>query len=229
MAPRCLLALVVAPIGGLLAPAAVVSAGPTQRFCVSIIRGGFDSDRRRDTAVVYSTRRGCDTTNRRSWQLVVRLASGRVLRRALGSDQPAFSGERDLGCDSRCAVRAAPDFNRDGLHEIEVALQEGASQEQRGIYGLVGGELRRLPGSPAGDRFSLSYGGGLTHGAYVVCRLRGVRHLVVAVGWGIADKAHSAVREDIYRFEGLRFRLIATKTRRMSTSIVPPRVSGRTC
>jgi hypothetical protein len=159
----------------------------------------------------------------------VRLATGRILRRALGSDRPAFSGEHDLGCEPRCAVRAALDFNRDGQHEIEVALQEGAAEKQRAVYGVVAGELRRLPGRPAGNRFSLSYGGSLTHGAYVVCRMRGEEHLVVSVGWGIADKAHAAVREDIYRFDGVRFRLIGTKTQRMSSSAIPPRVTGRTC
>ena len=229
MRRRWIPGLLVAAIAGPAAPAAIVDTGPTHRFCLSSIGGRFDSDRRPDTAVVYSTRRRCDTVGARSWYLVVRLAGGSVLRRALVQDRPAFSGEGDFGCESVCAVRSAPDFNRDGRHEIEVSLQQGASQEQRGIYAVVRGELRRLAGRPGGKRFSLSYGGSLTHGAYVVCRTRGNQHLVVAVGWGIADKAHAAVREEIYRLEGLRFRLIATRTQQMSARVIPPRVSGRSC
>src|SRR6266487_3331783 len=130
-----------------VAAAAVAGAAlgqPTSRhrFCASSIRGNFDSDQRRDVAVVYATRPSCNTINGRSWYLLVRLASGRVLRRPIGNDRPAFAGESDFGCDSWCAVRAAPDFNRDGRHEIEVSLQQGATQEQRGIYGVVRGKLR---------------------------------------------------------------------------------------
>jgi hypothetical protein len=221
--------ILVAGIGAPLMLAADVHAGSVHHFCVSSIRAQFDSDQRQDTAVVYSTRSNCDAMDGRSWYLVVRLAGGRVLRRPLGHDRPVFSSEFDVGCVSFCEVGAAPDFNRDGRHEIEVALQEGASEEQRGIYGVVGGKLRRLAGRQGGKRFSLTYGGSVTHGAYVVCRTRDARHLVLAVGWGIIDNAHAALREEIYRFHRRRFRLVGIKSQRTSTRVIPPRVAGYLC
>jgi hypothetical protein len=213
------------------APLAATAAGHADRghrFCVSSIHARFDSDRQRDRAVVYSTRPTCETIRSRAWYLTVRLANGRVLRRPLGHDRPAFS-ESDFGCDAICAVSAAPDFNRDGRHEIAVSLQQGATQEQRGIYGLVGDELRRLPGRPGGDRFTFSYGGGGLYGAFVVCRTHAhIRH-VVAVGWGRLDNAHSSVRESVYTYNCLRFRFIRNKTRLVTGRVVPPRVKGRQC
>jgi hypothetical protein len=115
-----------------------------------------------------------------------------------------------------CAVRAASDFNGDGRHELEISLQQAAAQEQRGIYGLVRGQLRRLPARPFGNRFSFSYGGGGLYGAFVVCRVHADRHRVVAVEWGRLDDTHSSVRETVYSFNGLRFRLISDTTRRAS-------------
>src|SRR4051794_4658839 len=112
-------------IAAVLATPGLTSGAPRQgssdgRFCVSRVRADFDSDRRLDTAVVYSTRQGCDSIEGRSWYLLVRLATGNLLGRPLGHDRPAFSGELDSGCDPICALRTAPDFNRDGRHEIEV-------------------------------------------------------------------------------------------------------------
>jgi hypothetical protein len=199
------------------------------RYCVSSIHARFDSDRRRDTAVVYSTHRTCETVKSRSWYLAVRLGSDRILRRPLGRDRTIFGSESDAGCDRICAVRTAPDFNGDGRHEIEVSLQQGATQEQRGIYGLVRGHLRRLPARPFGNRFSFSYGDGGLYGAFVVCRIHADKHRVVAVGWGRLDNTHFSVRETVYTFNGLRFRLISDTTRRVSGRRVPPRVSGRQC
>ena len=214
------------------APLAATTAGQAvrgHRYCVSTIRAKFNSDRRRDRAVVYSTRRSCETVKTRSWYLVVRLASGRILRRPLGRDRTIFGSESDAGCDRICAVRAAPDFNGDGRHEIEVTLQQGATQEQRGIYGLVEGRLRRLPARPFGSRFSFSYGGGGLYGSSVVCRVHANRHRVVAAGWGRLDNTHFSVRETVYSFNGLRFRLISDTTRRVSGRRIPPPVSGRQC
>jgi len=209
---------------------AVSHAGPRHRFCVSSIHGRFDSDQRGDSAVVFSTRRKCDTMEGRYWYLVVRLANGRALSRPLGHDRPAFSSAREVGCEAVCEVRAAPDFNRDGRHEIEVSLQQGASSEQRGVYGVVRGKLRRLPGGRAGARFSLDYGGTVRFGSYVVCRARAKEHYVVAVGWGITDNTHiTAVQEDSYRFDGVRFRFSGTHSKRIRTAGLPPRVPGRTC
>lgn len=216
MRPGRLAVFIVAATVVPFAAAAVPNAGLPRRFCASSIRGRFDSDKRRDVAVVYSTRPRCDAVNGRSWYLSVRLASGGVLRRALGNDRPAFAGESDFGCETWCAVRAVPDFNRDGRHEIEVSLQQGATQEQRGIYGVVRGKLRRFSGRPTGNRLSFSYGGGLRYGAFVVCRTRPHAHVVVAVGWGLVDDAHSSVGETIYTFNGLRFRLIGRKTYRVA-------------
>jgi hypothetical protein len=183
MPRRCTVLLIGAAVVSILASTTAGHAGPGHRFCLSRIYGNFDSDRREDTAIVYSTRRGCETVENRSWYLAVRLATGRVLRRPLAHDRPAFS-EAHVGCDATCAVRAAPDFNRDGRHEIEVSLQQGATMEQRGIYGLVAGQLRRFRGRPGGDQFTLSYGGGGLYGAFVVCRAHAHTHRVVAVGGG---------------------------------------------
>jgi hypothetical protein len=223
------LALIALFAAAAIAATALGQAGTRHRFCASSIRGKFDSDQRRDVAVVYSTRRRCDTVNGRSWYLVVRLASGGGLRRPLGNDRPAFASESDFGCDTVCAVRAVPDFNRDGRHEIEVSLQQGATTEQRGIYGVVRGKLRRLTGRPGDKRFSFSYGGSVRYGSFVVCRARAHMHIVAAVGWGLSDDAHSSVDESIYTFDGLHFRLIGRKTYRVAGARVPPRVSGRPC
>jgi hypothetical protein len=227
---RCVALLIAAAV---LTPGLTSAAphfgGSNGRFCVSSIRGKFNSDGRRDTAVVYSTRHSCATIDARSWYLVVRLASGNVLRRPLGHDRPAFSGERDLGCDPMCAVRAAPDFNRDGRHEIAVSLQQGAAVEQRGIYGIVRGHLRRFRARTGDIPFSFAYGGSLSHGADVVCRTQSRNHLVAAIAWGVADGTHSSIQEIIYRFDGLRFHLIGSKTKRLSGSRIPPPFPGRAC
>jgi hypothetical protein len=228
MPRRFALLLIAAAATAPFAPSAAGHEVRGHRFCVSSFHARFDSDRRRDTALVYSTRPTCETIRSRAWYLSVRLANGRVLRRPLGYDRPAFS-ESDFGCEAICAVSAAPDFNRDGRHEIAVSLQQGATQEQRGIYGLVAGELRRFPGRPGGDRFTLSYGGGGLYGAFVVCRTHAHIHQVVAVGWGRLDNAHSSVRESVYTFNGLHFRFIRSNTRRVTGRVVPPRVNGRQC
>ena len=229
MRSRCLLALLVAAIAGPLTSATAVRATPVHRFCVSSIRGKFDSDRRPDTAVVYSTRHTCYAVTSRPWYLAVRLASGRILRRQIGHDRSIFDNESDTGCEPTCAVGAAPDFNRDGRHEIEVSIQQGATQEQRGIYGIVRGHLRRFPGQPFGTRFSFSYGGGGLYGAFVLCRTHADAHRVVAVAWGRLDNTHSSVSEAVYMFNGLRFRLISNTTRRVFGRRIPPRVTGRQC
>ena len=101
--------------------------------------------------------------------------------------------------------------------------------EQRGIYGLVGGQLRPFRGRPGDNRFTLSYGGAGLDGAFVVCRTHAHTHRVVAVGWGRLDNTHVAVYESVYTFNGLRFRFIRNKTRRVSDRGVPPRVTGRHC
>jgi hypothetical protein len=212
-----------------LAAATTGEAVRGHRYCVSSIHGKFDSDRWRDTAVVYSTRRPCEAVRSRPWYLAVRLASGRVLRREIGHDRSIFGNESDTGCELTCAVRAAPDFNRDGRQEIEVSIQQGATQEQRGIYGIVRGRLRRLPGRPFGNRFSFSYGGGGLYGAFVVCRTHADKHRVVAVGWGLLDNNHFSVSEAVYMFNGRRFHPISDTTRRVSGRRVPPRVTGRQC
>ena len=164
-----------------LASAARPNSMAGRRFCASSIAGRFDSDARQDRAIVFSSRRECDLMDGRDWHLVVRLATGRAYRRALGHDLPAFAEGR-AGCEPTCIARSAPDFNRDGRHELEVALQEGAYEEQRGVYALVDGRLRRLRGDRG--RFSFSYGGSIAHGAFVVCRTIGQHHHVVAVDWG---------------------------------------------
>jgi hypothetical protein len=129
----------------------------------------------------------------------------------------------------RCAVSAVPDFNRDGRQEIEVSLQQGAAEEQRAVYGVVRGQLRRLPGRPGGRRFSFSYGGSLTYGAYVLCRTRARSHLVLAVAWGLPDDAHASMQVTTYNFDGLRFRLTGKRKATVARRSVPPRVAGRTC
>jgi hypothetical protein len=226
---RFMLPLVAAAVTSSLAATKTGEAVRGHRYCVSSIPGKFDSDRRQDTALVYSTRLPCYEVRSRPWYVVVRLGSGRILRRQIGHDQSTFGNESDTGCEVTCAVRAAPDFNRDGRHEIEVSIQQGATQEQRGIYGVVRGRLRRLPGRPFGNRFSFSYGGGGLYGAFVVCRRHRGQHRVVAVTWGRLDHTHFGVGEDVYAFNGLRFRPISTTTRRVSGRRFPPRVAGRPC
>src|SRR5205823_3551281 len=162
----------------------------------------------------------------RDWHLVVRLATGRAYRRALGHDLPAFAEGR-AGCEPTCIARSAPDFNRDGRHELEVALQEGAYEEQRGVYALVDGRLRRLRGDRG--RFSFSYGGSIAPGAFVVCRTIGQHHHVVAVDWGTNGSGRVSADETVYAFDGVRFRFLSRRTRTWTQRRVPPRVRGRPC
>lgn len=199
-------------------------------FCSSRIDGDFDGDGRGDTASVYSTRSLCDEAAGRHWFLLVTLDRGGKLRRPLRKDRPAFS-EGGHGCEFRCMVSAATDLNRDGRDELEVSLQQGASQEQRGFYGVVGERLRRFGAGGQRQPLSFSYGGSVMHGAYVVCRAERGRHFVVGVEWGVTStKSPGQVgfEEHVYRFEGRTFRHVRTGSGR-SRGVVPPRVSGRSC
>jgi len=205
---------------------AIVSSGlagrpAVHRFCASSVRGNFNSDEERDVAIVYSTHPSCGSG--RGWFLTVGLTGGRTLRRPLRRDKPTF-GESGPGCEAACLAESAPDLNLDGRHEIEVSILQGASQEQRGIYGVVRGRLIRFRSDRG--RLSFAYGGSLSEGAYVVCRSHG---RVVAVGWGAEREGHTSVDETSYLFHGLRFRLIGHKTKRASGSEIPPRVPGRLC
>ena len=201
-------------------------------FCASSVRGKFDGRRRGEVAVVGSRRRSC----RGPWQVLLRLANGRTVKRSL--DRDVLPGlEEDHVCElAGCRVFGARDLDRDGRDELEIADNAPATGVVVAVYQLAGGSIRMLNVRARRGRrpapMELLYLAGGTESSWVVCRDSPRGRQIVQVGEGHLADHHPRVdvSETSYALKGLLFRHVSDRTysRRGATGF-PLRVPGRPC
>jgi hypothetical protein len=159
------------------------AAGST---CHSSVRGDFDGDRRRDTALVYGRPADCLVPGGAGWVALI-LGNGRRIERSLRAEGLLHGAPR--ACMAGCAAFASADVDEDGRDELALELDHGASQTFFGLFRLAGNRLVRIPLLEDGKRLPITFGynGSLCCASDTLCRSREGRGYVVDVGTGHDD------------------------------------------
>jgi hypothetical protein len=182
---------------------------PYDVCAVTVSRGDFDGDGRRDSLYVYREVRGrnCDTF-RAPPRVSILLGNGRaVLRRAIAGPIDAKS----LSPCEPCAAGRALDLDGDGRDELVIGLGHGASDQWVGLFRLTPRGLRRvgLRGRPG--FFTLTTAGSLAHDGAVGCRrLRSGGIELRQISGSLESRARVAYAVDRYRYDGHSLRLVGS-------------------
>jgi hypothetical protein len=200
------------------------AAGST---CHSSVRGDFDGDRRRDTALVHGRPTDCLVPGGAGWVALI-MGDGRRIERSLRSERLLHGAPR--ACLAGCRAFASADIDGDGRDELALELDHGASQTFFGLFRLAGERIVRIPLVAGGGRPPITFGyhGSLGYASDTLCRSRDGTAYVVDVRTG-HNAFYTVSEEREYRYDGGVLRQSAHRTHywpwRGTSHLVP----GRRC
>ena len=203
------------------------------RCGLSLARGNFDGDGRRDVASVYaaiSPGTPCDFDHVSGrFTLRLQLATGATSDLQLGT----LSGNTQRPCTELCVAIAAPDVDQDGRSEVAVELGQGASEAWFALFRLGTDRIEPfVVQSRDGSRLAeFRLFGSLSHGGDFVCRTaKSGAPLVVQSSYGLTAQEKIVFGETVYAVDGSALRPLAThEEARPVPSRCPPKVQGRRC
>jgi Tol biopolymer transport system component len=184
------------------------SPSPSPSCAMSTVGGDFDGDGLVDTATVGEA--PCLPPARPT-------AEGTALyslRVTYGDGIPYPNGTATYpitDCESVCRALAATDLNGDGMDELFVVVDEGASTGFLSVFELQNGEtaggqattvgLPDAPGFPADEPAVFEFGGSVTHQGFVTCRTTaGVEQVISTIAQVDRTQTTWEAHETVFTF-----------------------------